>query len=137
MLEHNLLMYYSLLSMSYFSTIVIIFLITSIINSDIKNLKKKYVLIFSSIYVLYLIGVLFTTNIGAGVNDVMTKLSLLIFPVSFFFSKIDFLNKLNSTLKSFIEGCFVSVIISISVSALTYFYSLNLSSFFYGNLALF
>jgi O-antigen ligase len=137
--------YYALLLLAFviplerrlIAPLIIIFLLTSILNGSIKKIEKKKVLLFSGIYILYLIGLLFSTDVDGGLSDVMTKLALLIFPISFFISTIDFTEKINSILISFIEGCFVSALIAVIASALNYYYSVDLSVFFYGNIALF
>ena len=117
--------------------LIILFFITSLFNGDFKLKKRKSVLLFSGIYIIYLIGLLYTDNITTGIIDITTKLSLIIFPISFLLSKIDFRKKILRILKSFIDGCFVSATIAIIISIIKYYYILDSSAFFYNNIAFF
>jgi O-antigen ligase len=116
---------------------IILFFVTCLFNIELKKKKKPTVLLFTIIYILYLIGLIYTDNFNIGLLDVTTKLSLFILPLCFFLSKIDFKKILNKVFKSFIEGCFVSVVIALINSTINYYYSFDTSFFFYGNAALF
>lgn len=117
--------------------VIILFLITSIFNGEFKRYRKKNILLFSSIYIFYLAGLIYSDNLQTGITDITTKLSLIIFPISFFLAKIDLKKNLSSVLKSFIDGCFVSAFIAILNSFFSYYYSFDISTFFYGHLAIF
>lgn len=113
--------------------IIALFLITSLVNGGFKRRLNYKVLLFSSIFLLYIIGLFYGENLGFGVKNLIEKLSLLVFPLAFYFSKINFKNQLSSILVAFVEGCFVSGIISVVVSFLGFYFALDTSLFFYAN----
>jgi O-antigen ligase len=117
--------------------LIILMLLTSLFNNKFKQLPQKKVLLFIMIYFLYGIGVFYSSNFDYGINDLIGKLSLLVFPLIVFITNINFKEKLTSILTSFVEGCFVSGIISLIVSAVNYYYTLDSSWFFYGNSSVF
>lgn len=118
--------------------LTVLFFFTSIINGSFKNIKINYkILFFGVLYLLYTIGFLYTENISTAKSDLMTKLPLLIIPISFAFSNIKWKECLDNISKSFIDGCFASAIIAIIYSSVQFYFNDNSSSFFYGNISLF
>ena len=116
---------------------IILFFLTSIINLSTNLIAKKNVLWFGLLYVIYAISVAYASNTEIGLSDLMTKLSLLIFPVSIFFSNLDFRQVSHPFFKSFIDGCFAVIVISIIRSILLFYFSLNPSIFFYGEISVY
>ena len=137
--------YYVLLMMAFviplerklIAPLIILFFVTCLFNFEFKPKKKATILLFSIIYIIYIIGLLYSDDLKTGFFDITTKLSLIIFPISFFIAKLDFNGILNNTLKSFIEGCFVSVVIALISSSINFYFSFDTSLFFYGGAALF
>jgi len=114
-----------------------LFVLTSFINGDLKQNKKKTVLLFTTIFALYLISLFYSTNFNTGVEDLIKKLSLLVFPIAVFVSRINYREKMNSFFRAFIDGCFASGILSLIVSTINYHFTLDNNSFFYGNSSVF
>ena len=71
--------------------------------------RKNYLILFTSLYVLYLVGLIYTTNYTYGLDDVAMKLSLFAFP--FVFLASDFINyrQLERVLATFIAGCVITI----------------------------
>ena len=115
-----------------------ILFISSLINNNFKEKKSsKQILLLSSIYLLYLIGILYSQNRSAAIFSLEEKLSLLAVPLIFFISKINYLLFYHQIIKAFIEGCIVSLLLSLINSGVMYFYTLDSSAFFYQNIALY
>jgi O-antigen ligase len=117
--------------------LIILLLITSLFNNRFNQLRGKNILLFTSIYLLYLFGLLYSSNLDCGLNDLVGKLSLFVFPIIFFISNINFNSKLDVILRSFVEGVLVSGIISVFVSIVKFYYTLDASWFFYANVSAF
>jgi len=79
-------------------------------------------LLFISLYVLYLIGLIYTSNFNYAWFDLEVKLTFLLIPFFLFTSNIDKLskNQIINVLVLFIFGCFVSSVISIAHSYYLY-----------------
>jgi O-antigen ligase len=92
--------------------LIILFLVTSLLNGNynLKN-RKKTVLFFALLYLAYLVGLFYSENFKYGLSDMETKLSLLIFPIAFWVSNIDFKATLNVVLKWFVIGLVISGLI--------------------------
>lgn len=116
----------------------ILFFVTSILNGSVNNLKINFkTLLFGLIYLGYCIGTLYSQNINIATKDLMTKLPLLIIPIGFVISKVNWRDKINSIFKSFIDGCFASALIAMIYSLVQFYFNDKSSSFFYGNISLF
>jgi O-antigen ligase len=74
-------------------------------------LNNKVSLLFISLYILYLFSVLFTESKGVGLPILETKLSLLIFPLILFSSKVDS-DTFNKILLTFVLSCLIASIVS-------------------------
>ncbi len=114
-----------------------LFVLTSFFNLNLKRPKNKKILLFTSLFFIYLFSLLYTSDLEHGIPDVVRKLSLLVFPIAFYISDIDYSNKLDSILNSFIDGCLVSGLLSLISSAIHYYFTLDSSMFFYGNSSVF
>ncbi len=86
--------------------LIVFVLITSFINGSLKSGKKKNIsiLLFTLLFIVYAISLSYSDNLKYGLADIETKLSLLLFPIAFFISKIDFKKNLNTILKWFVLG---------------------------------
>ena len=106
-----------------------------------NNVKdKKYILAPVILYLLYVIGTLYSTQLkgqSGALFDLEVKLSLILFPI--FFLTTD-LSKLGNdfykrVLKAFIYGCLVSSIILINKAMMDYFKEQDTSVFYYSSLS--
>ncbi len=101
-----------------------------------ENQYRRYILSFSIIYFIYLVGIFYSNNQYQALSNVQTKLSLLVFPL--LFSTIDEGILKNQKVKIFfyfILGCFVTTIVLLVHSFYKYLESSSLDEFFYGNLS--
>lgn len=136
--------YYSLLLIAFMlplkkeviPPLIIIFLLSGTFRIK-KNQNTKKAFLLLSLFGIYLAGLLYSNNTIEGIQNIETKLSLIIFPVSFFFSAINFKAILPKVIKYFIEGCIISIFLGLTASAIRYYYTNDLTEFFYGNLAYF
>jgi len=117
-------------------TIILLF-VSSLINGSFRFKEKKGILLLALLYVVYVLGLLYTTNFKYGLFDLEVKLSLLIFPLITFISKIEIREIANKILNSFIDGCFVASLLSLISAGIQYYLYNNIHSFFYGDLALY
>jgi len=78
-------------------------------------LKNKPALIFSSIYLFHLLGLIYTTDFNYAFNDLRIKLPLLILPLIFSSSPALNSKKILSILFAFIFGVLISTFISVYI----------------------
>jgi len=106
----------------------------------ITSSRLKYLLSFGVLYVLYVIGTLYSKQLysqeGALFN-LEVKLSLVVFPI--FFTTIDF-ERIEQNFKrklqyAFIIGCFISLILIFNNAVYSYFQLNSTDVFYYANLA--
>lgn len=117
--------------------IIILLFVSSLLNGSFKFKEKKGILVLALLYVTYVVGLIYSTNLKYGLFDLEVKLSLLLFPLVFFISKIDMKKVADNILNSFIDGCFVASILSLVSAAIQYYLYSDINSFFYGELALY
>lgn len=86
-----------------------------------KNLHTPYLLLFISLYLLYLIGLTYSENLTYGLKDLETKLSLLIFPLIYFSSEKLNVQQMQSVFKALIYGCVAAAVICIGHAFYQYF----------------
>jgi len=101
-----------------------------------KDQFRRYILSFSLIYILYLLGFLYTKNQIYGLLDLQTKLSLLVFPL--LFATIDhniLKDKKGKFLFYYILGCFVTTIVLLSHSFYNFLESYSTNEFYYSSLS--
>jgi len=112
--------------------IVILFFISSLINFRFnKSLKHLWLII--GFYLIGLCSVFYTNNLPETLFNAEIKLSILILPLAFFFSDLNYKNIFTPVLKAFIEGSLVAVIINFIHSTIVYYYEKDSASFFYGD----
>ncbi|MDT8412022.1 MAG: O-antigen ligase family protein [Vicingaceae bacterium] len=117
--------------------IIILLFVSSLLNGSFKFKEKKGILALALLYVTYVVGLIYSTNLKYGLFDLEVKLSLLLFPLVFFISKIEMKKVADNILNSFIDGCFVASILSLVSAAIQYYLYSDINSFFYGELALY
>ncbi len=92
-----------------------------IVSGLIKLSKNYCLMLLAGIYILYLIGMLYSDNQGTGNEIIETKLSLLIFPLLLPAYDQNNRDNLNSYLEKFIYGCIAAALICFSWAAYCYF----------------
>jgi len=102
-----------------------------------QNIKRnKSILIFIAIYVLYLIGLSYSTNFKYGVEDVWLKIPFLLLP--FIYLSVEQKKDSNffqHILMVFIAGNFIGTLISYTHSAILFASSHDVFDFYYSTLA--
>jgi O-antigen ligase len=119
------------------SVISVLILLLYIFNY--RELKSKFLLflgnrfavLFSLLYVVHLIGLIYTSNLKFALTDLEIKLPLLFFPIIITSDWIVLRKHLNTLLFSFIIGCLGASTISITNSLFDYLRTNDLDSFFY------
>ncbi len=117
--------------------IIILLFVSSLLNGSFKFKEKKGILALALLYVTYVVGLIYSSNLKYGLFDLEVKLSLLLFPLVFFISKIEMKKAADNILNSFIDGCFVASVLSLVSAAVQYYLYSDINSFFYGELALY
>ncbi|MCD4771849.1 MAG: O-antigen ligase family protein [Bacteroidales bacterium] len=101
--------------------------------------NRLYLLSFALLYVLYLIGILYSSNVKYAVFDLEVKLSLIIFPIIFstinkqVFTK----NNFEKILVAFIIGCFIGTAVSLVDAYIIFCDNHQFSEFYYSKLSFF
>lgn len=127
------------LNKEFIAPLIMLFFITSILNVK-KNLFKninKQLLFIIGFYTVGLLSLLYGKNIQNTLFNSEIKLSLIAFPISFMFSNLNVKKIHRSVFKSYLEGTIVAVIIVFINSTTEYYYTNNISVFFYDNLSYF
>lgn len=119
---------------------IILLLLNWLIEGDFKIkvqsiYKNKLALIFISLYLLHVVGLLFTTNTNAGLFDLQVKLSILIFPL-IIASKPYTKEQIRHIFIAFILGLLYSSLYMLSRAISLYFIDED-NNFFYGQFAVF
>ena len=121
-----------------FKFLIPVFIVLLLINWVAEgNFKSKFksipnlpvFLVFISLYLYYLIGMLYSSNKTYGWADLQTKLSLLIFPLIFATSLVN-KEKFNSVLLSFVSGVFAVSLYLLARASYLYFHE-NINYFYY------
>ena len=118
---------------------IALFFITSLIycKSKADLIRSTKTLLPVILLIVSLISLFYSLDVSNGFSKIETKLSWIIFPLSFFFSNLNFKKITPNILVSFIEGCVVAGLISgINASIILYF-SGSAEYFFYGNFGIF
>ncbi len=95
------------------------------------KLRNREILIFTSLYLFYVLSLLWSANLGAGLFDLQVKLSLFLIPIILFSEKVLEKKTRDSVLKSYIAGCIFSVIYCFINSLILYFQTHSTESFVY------
>ena len=96
--------------------------------------SEKYLWLLPALYVMHLLGVLWTSNYSQAGLDLQIKLTFLLLPIILSSFQIDdaFINKIR---RYFIGGVLVSCIYLLAIAFNSYFHSKQLSVFFYSELS--
>lgn len=105
-----------------------------------KNITNKYILSFAILYILYIVGTFYSSNLSGSSGayfDLEVKLSLLLFPV--FFSTIDFSefrkDFYDKVQYFFVVGCLISSLIIFINASIEYLGENNINVFYYSKLS--
>lgn len=122
----------------YVPPFIVLFLISLIVSPGFGRIEKpqgskKFLLFFPVLYLLHVLGLVWTSNIPFGLSDLEIKASLILFPLMFFLTPTRYLNLdfLKKFLPSFLLGCFVTVVISGIFSFQLYLETKDICSFYY------
>jgi O-antigen ligase len=85
-----------------------------------ENKSPNFFILFIALYVFYGVGLLYTTNLNSGLKEIMTKLSLLIFPVLFFSLPSFDGEQFKKIIKSFVYGCLIAALICLAQASYNY-----------------
>ncbi|MCB9173414.1 MAG: O-antigen ligase family protein [Flavobacteriales bacterium] len=97
------------------------------IKQSYKTLSSNLVLSTTAIlYLMYLIGMLYSSNLGFGGRVLETKMSLIILPIIYSAYINVTKEKLNHYLKIFVYGCIVYALICFSYATYAYFLPLEI-----------
>ena len=102
-----------------------------------KFIKNPYAILFSGLYIIYLISFFYSENRAYAYDDLLLKLPLLLMPL--FLSTVDKLNpsQYNSVLRTFAMSTFFSAIITLLVGYFNYVQTGLTKYFFYHDLTIF
>ena len=102
-----------------------------------KFIKNPYAILFSGLYIIYLISFFYSENRAYAYDDLLLKLPLLLMPL--FLSTVDKLNpsQYNSVLRTFAISTFFSAIITLLVGYFNYVQTGLTKYFFYHDLTIF
>lgn len=104
-------------------------------SSLVLNLKShKSVYLVGILFVLYLLGLTYSTNFSFGLKDIDTKIPFLLFPL-FLLSNNQY--NIFRILKYFVVGCLVASVFCLLHALNSFQYSHNSSVFFYDDLSIF
>ena len=150
---HDLIFWFSCLAIAFFipvfwkivpSLIGIMFLNWLIDGRFVSNCrlltrekKREWAFSFSLLYLLYVIGLLYTTNFDYGLFDLEVKLSLFIFPLIFATSPwpLFSMKRTQSVLWAFVAGCTTGALILLGHAAVNEYALGIFNSFYYMKLA--
>ncbi|MBL6949963.1 MAG: O-antigen ligase family protein [Bacteroidales bacterium] len=105
----------------------------------VKERHRQNLLLFTGLYFVYLMGLLYTSNMEYARFDIQVKLSLLVFPI--LFATIDgwifsFL-RINYIFLTYIAGCLAATIVCLTSAMIRYGDTCDSGVFFYIQLSLF
>ncbi|EZH72288.1 hypothetical protein ATO12_22820 [Aquimarina atlantica] len=121
------------------SNIIIVLLLLHIITGNWKenfkhNIANKYVIIFISLYFIYVVGLIHSTDMSVGFRQLEVKLPILVFPLLILTGKAVDKELVSIILKSFLTGVILYTLYLIS-SVLLKVDELSISSFTHSNLS--
>ncbi|MAZ36471.1 MAG: hypothetical protein CL842_03350 [Crocinitomicaceae bacterium] len=88
------------------------------------NRMFQFVLI-ALFYIIHLLGLIWSSNLDFGLFDIQIKLSLLIFPLVFYFSKRLDSKDFEKTLSGYIIGCLTAVLVGLAQAFYNYYSGIN------------
>ncbi len=102
-----------------------------------KSRHRQNTLLFAGIYVLYLLGLIYTVNYNYGLFDLEVKMSLIIFPVIMATVRDEVLSLAvaRQVLWAFVFGVFASMLVCYSIAFADYLESGSMMAFYYSRLS--
>ena len=117
--------------------LVLCWLLNGNVKIYLENLmNKKLSLLFTSLYLLYIIGALYSSNKASAWFDIQAKSSILIFPLIFSTSKIISKENIFKLFLFFYAGIFSAIMIELFNATLIYINTSHVA-FFYSELSIF
>lgn len=105
--------------------ISLIWLLEGNFSEKITKLKSSYTALgFISLYLLYLIGMLYTQDASHGLKDMETKFTLLLFPLIYVTSENTHKNNSFKIFRYLALGCTLAAFIGLAQSSYLFFYEL-------------
>ncbi len=101
------------------------------------NHRKKYLVLFSVFYLIYVAGLAYSANMGYAFFDLEVKLSLLIFPLIFAFSPWPLYgeDEWKKILKAFVAGCLTGALLLLVHANVEYSMEPDYHAFLYSRLS--
>ena len=117
--------------------LILILLIIWLYENNFKQKWKDFkgetlFLLQPSLFLLYLLGLLWSNNMNHAVSDIETKLTLLFFPVIIFTIKIR-KEQMQAIKDRFIEGCSLAIVLLFIFSSYNYYIFNDPSIFYYSS----
>lgn len=118
------------------SLLFVFFLIDGKFKEKFKSLFAFHTLVLVLIFFLYLIGVVFSTNMDYAAKDVVLKLPFLLFPLLLFSLKNVFTeSRIANVLKVFVVACAITTLVCLVNAICNYARSKDLFVFYYVRLS--
>lgn len=98
-----------------------------------KDIRRAYILGFAGFYMLYMAGLLYSTNLDYADFDLEVKFSMLIFPMIMSTLRIEVLKPSNikNLFVAFVIGCLISTIICLTDAFIQYSGNMLIKEFYY------
>ncbi len=108
-------------------------------KSIVRSHRRIDTFLFSGLFIVYLIGMLYTDNQQEGWFSVQVKLSLIVFPILFATSDVSYwtIRRVRLPLIAFVAGSFLSSLICLGMALQGYNSTGNSDLFYYINLSYF
>jgi O-antigen ligase len=142
-----LVFYYSITGIAFFlplytratAIFIILMLLSWIADGDLSSklkslFKNKTALLFIAVFLVYAIGMFYTSNVREGLTNLLLKVSFLLFPLLLFVPGTLKIPSWKTIFKVFLWGCLLTSIALLSVAAFTFF-TTGKNNFYYGFLA--
>lgn len=127
-----------LLSMYLWLIITLVNIVIDIFQKEKKQNKLKnlfFLLTLPALYLLHIIGMLYTSNIQYGLFDLEIKLSFIIIPIIIYFRSYIYSKNEKNFFKALIIGCLISFGINITGAISNYSVDPSLNHFYYSRLS--
>lgn len=90
--------------------------------SKLKSIcHQRLPLLFIAVYIVYLLGMLYTSNSAEGTGNIILKISMLLFPLIFFAPGRLRVPVTRIVMQFFVLGCLLAAVILLSVALYTFF----------------
>ena len=116
---------------------LVLFLFTNLFTISWEDRKyyfkkrKRYILAFTSFYLVTILGMLYTVNVTEGLFDLEVKLSLLLVPLIVLTSNVIHKYSVYGLIKTFIIGVTLSLLIQFGLAGINFQATGNLDVFYY------